>query len=86
VLVTDLKLVGAGGRAAGNACGPALATVMRRRWPEISVLYISGYPEYLLELRLGPRERRLTKPFSPMKMVRAVRDLMQRGKDEPAAV
>jgi DNA-binding response OmpR family regulator len=85
VLVTDLKLVGVGGLAAGNVCGHALATVMRRRWPELAVLYITGHPEYLLERRLGLRERRLTKPFSPMRLVRAVRDLLPRGKEEPAA-
>jgi CheY-like chemotaxis protein len=84
VLVTDLKLVGAGGLAAGNAGGFALAAIVRRRWPEVGVLYITGHPEYLIDHRLGPRERRLRKPFSSTRMVHAVRVLMSRDREEPA--
>src|SRR5688572_14165317 len=83
VLVTDLKLVGAGGLAASSIGGVALATVMRRCWPEMGVLYITGHPGYLFEHDLGPRERHLRKPFSPAKLVRAVCDLLPCAEKSP---
>jgi len=71
VLVTDVNL-----RLGAGFCGIALAAVMRRRWPRLGVLYITGRPERLTGRRLGARERWLAKPFSSTTLTRAVRDLM----------
>jgi CheY-like chemotaxis protein len=71
VLVTDVNL-----KLGSGFCGIALAAVMRRRWPQLGVLYVTGHPECLTGRRLGARERCLAKPFSSAKLTRAVRDLM----------
>jgi CheY-like chemotaxis protein len=71
VLVADLDL-GPGSRLGGVA----LAAAMRRRWPWLGVLYVSGDPESLAACRPGARERCLAKPFSVTRLVRAVHDLL----------
>jgi DNA-binding NtrC family response regulator len=71
VLVTDVYL-----KLGSGFCGIALAAVMRRRWPHVAVLYITGHPECLTGHRLGARERWLAKPFSSTTLTRTVRDLM----------
>lgn len=70
VLVADVDL-GPGSRFDGVA----LAAVMRRRWPRLGVLHVSGDPDCVVG-RLGVRERWLAKPFSATRLVRAVHDLM----------
>ncbi len=58
--------------------GDALAQELARRWPELGVIYISGYPETELpEAALrGPRRAYLPKPFSPGTLVDAVERLL----------
>jgi CheY-like chemotaxis protein len=80
VLVADLTLpLGLGGGAGGGAGGPALAAVLRRRRPDLGVVYLARHLGGLLGRRLGARERGLTGPFPPRKLarlIRTVRDLM----------
>ena len=71
VLITDVHLM-----LGARFSGLALAAVLRRRWPEVGVLYITGHPECLIGRRLGAQERCLAKPFSSTRLTRAVRDPM----------
>ena len=72
VLVTDVDL-GAG------MDGLALAAEVRRRWPGVGVVYVTGRPSNLDGHALGARERFLTKPFALARLTTAVRDLMGRS-------
>jgi CheY-like chemotaxis protein len=70
VLVADVAL----GRGAMD--GITLAAELRRRWPGLGVVIITGHEPYLA--RCGPpapNERRLVKPFAPTALVRAVKDV-----------
>ncbi len=71
VLVTDVDL-GAG------MDGLALAREVRRRWPGVGVVYVTGRPSNLDGHALVARERFLTKPFALARLTAAVRDLMGR--------
>ena len=70
VVVTDVNL-GTGMN------GLALAEEVRRRWPGAGVVVMTGNPMNILNHVFGPRERCLLKPFHPMAMLLAVRELMQ---------
>ena len=69
VFVTDVNL-------GGGMDGLALAREVRRRWPEVGVVYVTGRPSKLDGHALGARERFLPKPFAPAALVRAVRGLV----------
>lgn len=66
VLVTDINL-GAG------MDGLAFAAAARRRYPALSVIYISGRHPRLAGL--DHHERFLPKPFAAASLVRAIRDV-----------
>ena len=73
VLVTDVNL-------GGGMDGLALAREMRRRWPEVGVVYVTGRPSKLHGHALGARERFLPKPFGPSRLTAAVHQLMGRSR------
>jgi len=56
LLITDIRL-------GGLVDGFALAARMRRQWPDLAVIYISGVP-VSPALLTSPRDRALCKPFS----------------------
>ena len=55
--------------------GLSLGAEMRRRWPEVGVVYATGHPDSFDGRLLGPRERYVVKPFSPAALLGAVRRL-----------
>ena len=61
--------------------GPELVAALRKRWPQLRVLYISGYSaEELRRLRLldeTASELLLRKPFSMLTLASKVRDLLE---------
>lgn len=67
-LVTDLQMPGMGGRE--------LADRLRAERPGLSVVFISGFTEAAARVSgaLGPGESFLEKPFSPMALIRRVRE------------
>ena len=73
VLVTDVNL----GRGMD---GLALATEVRRRWPEVGVVVMTGNPANLNGRRPGPREVRLFKPFGPHVLTTTVNELLGRSR------
>jgi PAS domain S-box-containing protein len=58
--------------------GSALAQRLRSRQPELKVLYLSGYPDDVLDGQdvLGPGRAFLRKPFSADDLVRKVREVL----------
>ena len=73
LLVSDVVMPGIGGLE--------LAARLRRRWPGLPVLFISGYAEPLVE---GTGASALTdpvlaKPFTPRQFLHAVRDVLSRS-------
>jgi len=70
LLVTDVIMPGMNGRE--------LAERLRDTWPEMKVLYISGYTEDVLDLHgpLGPATSFLQKPFAPVVLMQKVRELL----------
>ncbi len=70
LLLTDVRMPGMHGNA--------LADQVRQIWPDLPVLYMSGYPE---EASIAERIRRrdadfLAKPFTPEALLNAVRHLL----------
>jgi DNA-binding response OmpR family regulator len=60
--------------------GLKLVTAMRRKWPQICVIYLSAlWPVRLRHEMLGARGRFLTKPVRLPQLVRTVRELLQSG-------
>lgn len=76
VLVTDVNL-GAG------MSGPALANEVRRRWPDVGIVLMTGDERNLACMRPEFRDGCFLKPFSPPKLVAAVRALMQPQQPAP---
>ena len=72
IVVTDVNL-GAG------MDGLGLVAELRQRWPEISVVVMTGYPKNLDNRQVDPREVWLLKPFSPSQVTAAVYELMHRA-------
>jgi CheY-like chemotaxis protein len=71
VLVTDVNL-----GPASALDGFALAAALRRRWPGIGVVVITGRMANLARCaELAPPERHFLKPFAPEALVQAVREL-----------
>ena len=75
LLITDVVMPNLGGRA--------LVDRLRRRRPDVAVLFISGYPEGEVELRglTGDGAYYLQKPFSPQVLRETVRSALA---EEPA--
>ncbi len=78
VLVTDVVMPGVNGKA--------LAEDLRRRRPELRILYVSGYPEDIIGRHgvLDPGVEFLAKPFTPATLVDRVGFLM--GAPTPPAL
>jgi PAS domain S-box-containing protein len=80
LLLTDVMMPG--------MSGPEVARQIRIRWPEVAVLYMSGYSHEAVEKQglLEPGTRLLAKPFSRSTLVRSVEEAMARpalGRDDP---
>jgi PAS domain S-box-containing protein len=61
--------------------GVALAKRVRKRWPSLPILFISGYAEHP-EFRngfVGKDENFLQKPFSPFELVKKAREMLDRA-------
>jgi PAS domain S-box-containing protein len=69
LLVTDVIMPGLGGRG--------LAEALRRRRPEIQVLFLSGYPAGGVDVGAAF----LAKPFTPDQLAGAVRELLDRDRE-----
>ncbi|HEX6643379.1 MAG TPA: response regulator [Gemmatimonadales bacterium] len=71
-VLSDVVMPGMGGRE--------LAKTIRRRWPDIPVLFMSGYTneEIIHRGLLDPEEPFLQKPFSPAALTVALADLLNR--------
>ena len=72
VVVTDLDL-GAGMN------GLRLAVELRRRWPGLPIVYISGRPWLVQERALGDREVFLAKPFRLQELLGGIRVVSTRA-------
>ena len=72
LLLTDLVMPLMGGRE--------LADRVRMAQPDIKVLYMSGYSEYVMSdiEKLDPRTEFIPKPFNPASLRRQVRELLDR--------
>ena len=69
-VLTDLAMPGIGGRGLGDT--------ISRCWPEIKVLYMSGFPakRMLQEGALDPTQPFIQKPFTSEQLGRKVRELL----------
>jgi len=72
-VLSDVVMPGMGGRALANA--------LRKRWPDIPILFMSGYTneEIIHRGLLGPDEPFLQKPFAPAALAAALAALVERG-------
>jgi two-component system cell cycle sensor histidine kinase/response regulator CckA len=72
-VLSDVVMPGMGGRALANA--------LRKRWPDIPILFMSGYTneEIIHRGLLGPDEPFLQKPFPPAALAAALAELVERG-------
>ncbi len=70
VLVTDTVMPRMG--------GPELARRLRARFPELVVLFVSGYPADSLEELQGAGDHFLAKPFTPTELVSRLQELLAR--------
>jgi len=66
VLITAIAL------HVGGMDGPALAATLRRRWPDLGVIYLAEHSGDLAEDALDNREHCLMKPFEPAHLARLV--------------
>jgi len=76
LLLTDVVLP-------GGMSGPEFAAIAQKRYPDLRVLFMSGYTENALgrDGILDDRNRLLTKPFTRAELARSVREALD---DEPA--
>jgi two-component system cell cycle sensor histidine kinase/response regulator CckA len=69
LIVTDVQMPG--------LPGDALVSEVRRSWPDLPVLFVSGEPDYAtLPGSSGGRASFLLKPFGPDELVESVRTLV----------
>lgn len=69
LLVTDVQMPG--------ILGDALVVQVRRSWPELPVLFVSGEPDFAtLPETAGGRSKFLLKPFTPEELLVAVLRLL----------
>jgi two-component system cell cycle sensor histidine kinase/response regulator CckA len=61
--------------------GPALVAELRRTWPDLPALFVSGYAEPDVDVVIPDDERseRMTKPISPTDLLAAVGRLLDHG-------
>jgi len=79
LLVTDVVMP--------SMSGPALARILRARRPETRVIYVSGYTDDAV-LRHGiaaGEDRLLQKPFSPLSLLRKVRETLDGASPGPGS-
>ncbi len=76
LLLTDIIL-------SGSVNGAVLAEQVGHRWPEVRVLYMSGYTEgaVMRDGRLDPAADLLQKPFSKTQLAQRVRQALQKTLD-----
>ena len=72
-VLSDVVMPGMGGRE--------LAEELRKRWPNVPILFMSGYTneEIINRGLLGPDEPFLQKPFPPAALAAALAGLLERG-------
>ena len=72
-VLSDVVMPGMGGRE--------LAEALRKRWPDVPILFMSGYTneEIIHRGLLGPDEPFLQKPFPPAALAAALASLLERG-------
>jgi PAS domain S-box-containing protein len=78
LLVTDVVMP--------RCSGPDLADRLRRRLPELPVLFASGYMDRMQDVQsqLGWRTGFIPKPFTPDELARKVRELLEQQRAAPA--
>lgn len=59
--------------------GLHLATRLRQRWPDVGILFVSGFDEVGLEATLPPNAGLMAKPLRPASLARRVQDALERG-------
>ncbi|MDB5047696.1 MAG: histidine kinase [Fibrobacteres bacterium] len=66
--------------------GVALSKQIREHWPALPILFISGYVEHteIHNGMVGKDERLLQKPFSPLELVRKVREVLEQWAASPS--
>jgi two-component system, cell cycle sensor histidine kinase and response regulator CckA len=64
--------------------GPELSERLRKRYPALRTLYVSGYAERETLTKLGPHEHFLSKPFLPVDLFRIARDILASQASERA--
>jgi CheY-like chemotaxis protein len=64
--------------------GPELSERLRKRYPALHTLYVSGYAERETLTKLGPHEHFLSKPFLPVDLFRIARDILASRASERA--
>jgi DNA-binding response OmpR family regulator len=69
VLVTDVNL-------GEGMDGLALVAEVRRRWPDMGIIVMTGMPANRERRDANPREVWLLKPFGPPRLTAAVHELM----------
>ena len=69
LLLTDVIMPGLGGQE--------LVALVKRRWPEIRVLYMSGYASDEID-DLDRDAGFLQKPFTPAELMRKISDVLER--------
>lgn len=83
---TDIRLLFTDVVLLAGETGFQLADLVRARWPELPVLYCSGYAEAALESHFGIRERPriLAKPYTREELATAVRELLDQRRADRA--
>ncbi|UPG72142.1 response regulator [Roseomonas gilardii subsp. gilardii] len=56
-----------------------VAAILRQRFPDLPVVFITGRPWVYENRRFGKRERALSKPLTMSSLAETVRELMQAG-------
>lgn len=80
LVVTDLVMPRLGGLE--------LAARLRERWPEVLILFVSGFDERALDAELPPDSSLMAKPLRPVALARRVQDVLERRRSairRPAA-
>jgi DNA-binding NtrC family response regulator len=75
-VITDVAMPGIGGRELGET--------IARCWPQVRVLYMSGFAAHRMvnEGELDPRHPFIQKPFTTEQLGRKVRDLLVRQPEQ----
>ena len=73
-----MQPVGGAVAVPGGTSGADLARETRRRWPELRVLFTSGYMQeaFLRHGRLDPGFELLEKPFTKSDLARKIREVL----------